>query len=283
MVSADSYYAIGKSHRVCQDYAEHYSDDRWAVARLSDGCSSAKESDWGARFLLRAAQYHGQLVPLYRVAETAAYMATVAGITRESLNATLLQAAVRTLHLIATVAGDGVVIGRRRDGGFDISSVEYPSGAPFYPRHSLCGGHPDPDTVYNRYLATFGRSYLIRRWTWAGGKASLCGGSVEERQLPDDPSCHSNVFEFSRIEYDLLIILSDGIHSFTRLMLTETSRITLPIPLADLFGEFLTFKSFKGDFVARRCAAAFKAINGYGWSHYDDFSMAAVYASEVEG
>jgi hypothetical protein len=283
MLSADSYYAIGKSHRTCQDYTEHYSDDRWAVARLSDGCSSAKDSDWGARLLLRAAQYHGHMVPTYRVAEMAAYMATVVGIGRESLNATLLQASVRRLHLLATVAGDGVVIAQRRGGGFDVCVIEYPSGAPFYPRHCLCGERTDPETVYKRYLATFGRTYQIRRWTWAGGTASLCGGSVEERKLPDDPSCHANVFEFSRIEYDLLIIMSDGIHSFTRPMISETGRTTIPIPLADLFAEFLAFKSFKGDFVARRCAAAFKAINGYGWSHHDDFSMAAVYASEVEG
>lgn len=284
MVSADSYFKIGSSHRICQDYAEHSSGHPWPVARLSDGCSSAPLTDWGARFLVRAAARLTTCgMPVNLIAARALSMAHASGTTLECLNATLLTAELRADCLRASVVGDGVVVARRHDGRFEIAVIEYPSGAPFYPRYSLQSRSDTPYGVYTEYLAKFGRAYQVKRYTWAGGTTSLCGGSVEERQLPDDPSCHVDVFEFSRLEYDLLLILSDGIHSFTRPLLTDTGRTTVPIPLADLFGEFLAFKSFKGEFVARRCAAAFKAIHGYGWSHHDDFSMAAVYASEVQG
>ena len=49
-MAADVFYAIGSTHHVCQDFAVANGD----FVILSDGCSSAKDSDWGARLLVKA-------------------------------------------------------------------------------------------------------------------------------------------------------------------------------------------------------------------------------------
>ena len=50
MPHADSYFSIGHSHDICQDYAAH--SDAEPIAVMSDGCSGAPMTDWGARLLV---------------------------------------------------------------------------------------------------------------------------------------------------------------------------------------------------------------------------------------
>src|SRR3990170_3536863 len=57
MINSDSLYLIGKSHQVCQDYTYH-GVTKWGLPYIivADGCSSAKDSDIGARLLTHAAK-----------------------------------------------------------------------------------------------------------------------------------------------------------------------------------------------------------------------------------
>lgn len=48
---ADSFFAIGSTHRVCQDYATHWHRDHLALAIVCDGCSDSPKTDVGARLL----------------------------------------------------------------------------------------------------------------------------------------------------------------------------------------------------------------------------------------
>ena len=47
MVYSDSYFKIGKTHLICQDYALHSEGH----ISLSDGCSSSPNTDIGSRLL----------------------------------------------------------------------------------------------------------------------------------------------------------------------------------------------------------------------------------------
>ena len=55
--STDSYIEIGKSHNICEDYAIHGTLFHESIGEkvpyiiVCDGCSNAKESDFGARIL----------------------------------------------------------------------------------------------------------------------------------------------------------------------------------------------------------------------------------------
>ena len=65
-MTADAYFAIGRTHDVCQDYALASDDVPKTWALVSDGCSSSPASDIGARLLGRAAAHaleRGRLAP----------------------------------------------------------------------------------------------------------------------------------------------------------------------------------------------------------------------------
>ncbi|MCK9577490.1 MAG: protein phosphatase 2C domain-containing protein, partial [Clostridia bacterium] len=47
----DYIYTIGHSHRTCDDFAYSYSCDGFNISIVCDGCSSAKNSDIGARMI----------------------------------------------------------------------------------------------------------------------------------------------------------------------------------------------------------------------------------------
>ena len=57
MATADAHFSIGKTHRVCEDYARAgLLPDGRAFAIVSDGCSSSPDTDFGSRLMTIAAQ-----------------------------------------------------------------------------------------------------------------------------------------------------------------------------------------------------------------------------------
>jgi hypothetical protein len=83
---------------------------------------------------------------------------------------------------------------------------------------------------------------------------------------------------FNRSHFDMVAVLSDGVHSFQKKnVLGQLENI----PLQEVLQQLMQLKSVKGEFVTRRCK---RFLNKYcaehGWSHYDDFAMAAVYTEE---
>ena len=60
-MNSDSYFEIGNTHQICQDYAlsGNYKDMYYSV--VSDGCSSAEHSEIGAQILCHVARYNLQL------------------------------------------------------------------------------------------------------------------------------------------------------------------------------------------------------------------------------
>jgi len=49
LMIADHHFCIGKTHKVCEDYATSgITEDGVTYAIASDGCSSSKDTDFGA-------------------------------------------------------------------------------------------------------------------------------------------------------------------------------------------------------------------------------------------
>ena len=61
-MNTGSFFTIGSTHLVCEDYALHGKD----YVILSDGCSNGGgpriHTDWGSRILCKAAEEHIQLL-----------------------------------------------------------------------------------------------------------------------------------------------------------------------------------------------------------------------------
>ena len=131
MAIADAHFSIGKSHRVCEDYARAGilpADRPFAI--VSDGCSSSPDTDFGSRLLTVTAQeriLHDKDHYAPRgVVWQASSMARALLLPPHCLDATLL-----TIHQLSSgvfrvyAVGDGAVAARRRDGTVDIWRIQF--------------------------------------------------------------------------------------------------------------------------------------------------------------
>lgn len=266
-MNADAYFTIGKEHAaktpfVCQDYAAVMGPGRVVLA---DGCSSSRHTDFGARLLCRlGAQLGPNKAP--RAAEP--ILATL-GLPTQCLDATLLLARWREEEQDVRVllAGDGVVVARRRSGGYFLVLSEFPSGAPRYLSYDL-----DP-ARRAQYVQEFGGVQKITT-TYQGG--------VTEQVFPLlDEDLAVPEFTFPAAEFDLVLVMSDGATSFQRPKSADAPWITEPVPLVEVVEEMLAIKGYAGVFVAKRALRFLKDAHAKGWHHSDDFAVAGIYLDDV--
>jgi hypothetical protein len=199
--SSDAHYVIGKSHAVCQDYAAAWTSGGVRFAAVADGCSSAPNSDLGARALVLLAKTncHASFEKIQeRILDD---IPCIPGTSLENYRATLGFLKATEERVDVALWGDGVVFARRLDGTFDVTSVSYTEGAP--PYLSYLRFYKDVE-AYNR-LSKNGH-HVVRRW---------------ERDLPlpdqeaENPELSPHLFTFHPKDYDLIAVCSDGIESFT--------------------------------------------------------------------
>jgi hypothetical protein len=259
---ADHFYTIGAGHEVCQDYAASGPD----FAVLSDGCSSAAHSDWGARMLTRAAFNHlieGR--PLWSPYDLELPMTYVErarlalSLPSSCLRATLayIQKTPDDKKLSATIFGDGYVAARLRETKQirQFFKLEYTSGAPYYPCYGMSA------RAHEQYMEEFGDGVL--RVTGDDE------GSPIDYKIDEQWGSHFMRWDFNRDEYDLVAVFSDGLGQFA------SPRENIEDMLA--LCSFVAFKSLAGRFVQRRCRKAFEEFKKNLITCRDDFSMAAVY------
>lgn len=145
MSHADSYFYIGHTHSVCQDYAAH--SEREPAAYLSDGCSGAPMTDWGARILVQNALVYGSGDTMLHVSEA---QVAALRIPEESLSATLGFVKLVDWRAEFGLQGDGYVIQKYRNGAMSVLHIEWLGDMPLYPiyrirnidtRHLTCELH----------------------------------------------------------------------------------------------------------------------------------------------
>lgn len=260
MILTDAVFATGRQHRVCQDYAAEAPDR----VVLSDGCSSSPHTDFGARLICRAALLHGTA----DAATRALPLLEPLGLPLEALDATLLTAewSPATASVRASVHGDGVIVARRRDGVVIIVEVEYPSGAPLYPSYDLDAARKA------RYLVEFGAARRVT--TRHDDEVAVWNDTVH-----DGVAWTSGlvVREFFASLFDLVLVLSDGAQTFRRPVAGSHDGRTEAVPLAEVVHELLAVKVFTPSFLTRRVNRFLRDATTRGWSHDDDFSVAAVH------
>lgn len=273
-MNADSYFAVGSTHNVCEDYALHENGER-PFAVLSDGCSSSPFTDFGARYLCFAAKQVMQISgDDFRRDAVLPYACSMVGrgLPWECLDATTIALYATPGLLASQVAGDGVVVARYRDGRYRVSEYSFNNNTPVYLSYLLDSGR------FNTLRAFGGGTWTIKASFWT----SLFEKTGEPLVTTGEMQATTTDFWFSDFyhpeEFDLIVAFSDGVQSFQRR--TEAGALE-SVPLPEVLRELLVFKSMRGEFVVRRCRRFLrKFCPQNGWSHYDDFSMAALYAGD---
>ena len=264
-ISTDCAFAIGTTHRVCEDYA--ICNDNAVV--VADGCSSSPNTDFGARILARSALLLLDCLAfgpdrtdfIKAIVFNAQQVMRNLHFESNALDATLLFASADKSKKLtrAFVYGDGMVVGRQRDGNFVVSRFSYKDEWPFYPSMLV------DDDKLERYI-TAGHGDCFYQFF----------SKIENKYVEiDAPNSQDLLFWFD--DFDLVLLFSDGFGHFYELVETETSKSKQDVPWQDVLDLFLEFKNFKGPFVQRRMDRFLKECKKRNWHNADDISAAAIY------
>jgi hypothetical protein len=290
---ADYFFRMGSTHAICQDYAIAGDVDGYQYALLSDGCSGvalpglpgSPFTDFGARFLVRAARQHMDdlargVFPGCVIVERAAKMAEGAGLPPMALDATLLTAVTTSNgDVVTSQTGDGVLAVRRRDGSIKYRTLTFGNGMPLYlsyqldPRRMETLLHPERSgrAVTPEECEAAGTVAILER-IFVPGEGWREPTTKVERFDESTRGLWTEVFY--KDECDLVLIMSDGVETF------QTKNTTL-MPLEQVLEQLFDFKGFAGQFLVRRCTRFLqKFCTEYGWSHSDDFSVAGIHLGE---
>jgi hypothetical protein len=273
---SDAFFRRGATHDVCQDYALAGEVNGRAFGIVSDGCSSSEHTDFGARFLAFGAREALRQSPASRFCAEAVLPLACASVGKMvpmgCLDATLGLVYADECRFRVWLSGDGVVVARRRDGEYWVLQVEFSGNAPGYLSylldgrrfHALTQEH-GPGGIRQVLSATLSQAF--KETATAQWKAEPLTPSPQSFWL--DLPCPTDL-------YDLVMVLSDGALSFQR---KADSGHLEAVPLNEVLSHVLAFKGMSGRFVARRCKRFLERYcQEHGWSHGDDFGVAAVYA-----
>ena len=280
-MNTDTFFTQGNSHKICQDYAVHGPD----YVILSDGCSGAMDSDFGARLLVRAAIVHNHesIIPIYdRILSTAVDYCKAIDLNSECLFATLLTAKVLECNIEVHVAGDGIIAVKFKNGVIRVVKITYPMSAPLYLRYFL--SPQDCGSFFNNYEGKYTETtYTI---TPNGKTENL---RVEQCSCPR-PNFHCfapdfdsyKIYCYDKFDVESVAIFSDGVASFQRFTTVGVSKTSELVPEEEIIKEILAFRGFQGEFVQRRCQRAFVKFDKDGWRNFDDFSVGVIYTGETK-
>jgi len=266
MIHTDTFLRIGHSHQVCEDYIINgefmtsiCTPIKYVI--LSDGCSSSKNTEMGARILCHLAkQYLLYRKDDYRfpsldydemglwIIHNAELTARQLGLTRNCLDATLIIAYEFQGVYHIYMYGDGVVAVQGKDKKVSIMEIEFTKNAPYYLSYKI---DPERMDLYDK----MGQDLLIHH----------------DSHVTDNTNGYAydykTFFRYDAIYFPNILISSDGISSFTRLGDPEQT--------LEIAEEFLLFKSTKGEFLKRRLKRALKNYDADGINHMDDLSVGA--------
>jgi len=285
--NADAFFAQGKTHPVCEDYAVARApkdgNDALTYAIVCDGCSSSPSTDVGARLLAHSAALHmgwlHTIEPRFAdrekmIIDAAANAANEIDVDMRCLDSTLL-AAYRSMDedgnkgVRVSLRGDGVIVARSRTHGtWYMFVIEHEHNAPRYLSYDL-----QSDRL-SGYMAKFGDRARVRIYNEGIGWTSEEG--IEFNGHHDD-------WFFPAYDHDLVIVMSDGVMDFQRLVRTGTSKMLDRVPTELVVEQLLKIKGTTGAFLQRRChkfISKYCALNE--WQHSDDFSAAAIWMGEPE-
>lgn len=258
-ISTDTFLKIGKTHQVCEDYI--ISGDRpIKYVILSDGCSSSKNTEMGARILCHLAkQYlryrsYDYIFPNLDynqmglwIIHNAELTARQLGLPVSCLDATLIISYEHRGRFHIYMYGDGAIVTEKNNEVVSVMEIEYSKNAPYYLSYRI-----DPERMDLFYK--MGQTLTIK--------------TIFEKQWANTYAYdYKTIFRFDADIFPKLLICSDGISSFMK--------GTEPEQTIEIAKEFLAYKSTQGKFLKRRLKRAIKIYEANGINHNDDLSVGA--------
>lgn len=270
---ADIFYAIGATHQICQDYAMANGD----YAVISDGCSSAKESDWGARLLTKAfetiiKQTEAPLqiteALLDRILTLAWNHSISLNLNEDCLAATLGSVYKTKDGINAFMYGDGYIIGKARDGKhYKVIENYFETNAPYYLYYRL---RPENHKSYTEH---FGKGRFYIRTTFYEDNKIV---DTDESNLSALDARNLTTHFFHKDDYEFVGVSSDGLGTFVQLNKGNTSITYNPVKVIELIKGLFDFKNSTGQFVHRRCQKLLLEHRLKEIRHNDDFSIGVI-------
>jgi len=283
-MNTDCVFYIGTTHDVCQDYALTNNNN----AVISDGCSSSKYSDVGARILsITTMNKLHNLNSFYNFEEKEIILLArpsikMLDIPQECLDATILAAKIFNNGLQALCCGDGVIVIKTKEGKTIIVNCTYTDSYPFYMNYlyNITGGYTNWKENHNK------RHVVQLVYNSLGDMMYNLPVESQTERIQNDIGLirtfeNKTIVEITNKEdIEYIAIISDGIHSFQETITTNTSKYNQSIPYLTVLEELLSFKNFNKAFVKRRVKRFRKDCCKKNWHNYDDLSLAVIYIGE---
>jgi len=257
MIQTDTYLQIGSSHQICEDYI--ISGQSFII--LSDGCSSSKNTDMGARILCHLAKQYllyrkdDQLFPFLDYEQMGSWIIHNAemttkhlGLHRSCLNATLIIAYIFDGNYHIYMYGDGLFALQTKDEKIRLCEVEYSKNAPYYLTYRIS---PADMVEYHNLQQDLSVDVGFNE------------DSMSKEKYAYD---YETKWFFPCSLYPRLLIASDGLSSYMQQKIN-------PIKAEEIVPEFFAYKSTKGEFLKRRLKRASKIHDQNDIEHLDDLSV----------
>ena len=261
----DNFLSVGKSHQICEDYTI-IGDSPAPYMIVSDGCSSSKNTDVGARLLSYSAAK--QFKKAYSLLETDPRSISILGKTaiflandqadalalnNSCLDCTLLFLYATQRMVYVNVWGDGYVIVKTKAGNVIIQEITYSENAPFYLNYILDD----------------------RKIEWENKFAN--NPRIVTEYYSDNDSNQYSTFMTTPVEtrleidtLDCMMIASDGLGSFIK---QETGE---KIPIREIVDQILDIKVRNGEYLKRRMRKMLEKNAANGIYNYDDISISSI-------
>jgi len=276
----DSFFHIGVTHEICEDYA--LNRDNYAI--ISDGCSNGGgpsiDTDWGSRLLCKAAEQHlakQYNIPLFceAVLSTAqTQRSTFPNLTPQCLTATLLTIQKVNDEILGFMSGDGVIGARKRGTDeWEFTERSFESNAPYY----LIYESSEEDR--RQYLEIFSGESKLTTTVFNMKTGNV---SFDSLIVPFDEKNPHFTKSYPIEQYDLVFIASDGVSSFTELVKTETSKFTNNIDVASVLNVLFKIPIKRPGFLKIQNQWAFKtkmkgSFQSLNWQNCDDVAVGAIW------
>lgn len=271
-VFADSGFAQGATHPVCQDYARAGVAGTCVYGLVADGCSTSPDTDVGARGLVLAAErllQHGS----EDLAQAIEHVPPEP--SPQSRDATLASLVARESAVCARFFGDGGYVALERTGTLVVGKIEFVNGYPLYLNYSLPSASGRRASFFQQPNAAEARRRVLR----VSPDGTVLGGAEESFHAG---GVLTQEFTFSFRTFSFVAVVSDGLFALQRLDSTRGRQWAAvdEATTLDFARSLTTVVSPSGRFVERRLRHTLDNLAKLGIRTGDDVSIAAVYVPE---
>jgi len=260
----DNVITIGKSHNICEDYSLIGDKDNPFLC-VSDGCSSSKNTDMGARLLCWAfkdflTSWHDEIkifnnksVGRYIISQ-AQKIAKEINLNFNALDSTLITTRIFNNDIMIDFFGDGYLIVKYKAGAVYLFKISYTENAPFY-------------------LNVFNDPVITKKWQTLYPDNILqieifdiCDNDMKI-QTPSSLDYYS--FNWDCESIDSVFIATDGLGSFI-------NNTGASLGIKEIVKDLLDIKIRNGEYLKRRMKKMLFKYQALGYTNYDDIAVASI-------